>query len=661
MGGKRSIYKDRDLSYVFKKIKDRKESVMKKSTISEVLSGVNFFLMFNLYPLVNGWKRISEKSAKGEGTVYEYISGDYQLTLSLQEIDESVEVWRISLRRKNDGSFMVENLGIKCLVPMVGAYKVWHASNISGANISGGDFATELRWKINARSCANTFDPLFLVLNSDGMNSYTVGLFNQTYETKITGGMQRVKEPGHQNQMYELNFSRFYPVGINPTFSHFEDAIYISKKREDWFDTIRHYSNFVDRERGYKPYSISSIAIEPQWHSWYAFEEYINQEQIYRQAQLAKELGIKTIMVDCGWNDSKNWGAVNESASISPNRETFPNFEKMVKDIKGIGMNVMLRWTPFHLSREVDRRLLAKTADETLPYPCLRNPEVQDKIVWAAKKIFQDYEVDGLWYDTLDGINPDLVCTGGHKHNYATLGEGVNEVLKRIRKAVNDINPNALLIFRRSHANINNKPYLTHLWPLDSPFDYDKNRREVMVMKSYSSGVLTHACCTCWSPKEEDNVVAKHLASIVLAGVPSISVDLTSIPQSHRQLIKRWFNFYHQHKKELAYGDFKPLMLNFPSAAIKIEGKKEAFVGVFDVIPGNIIFSRAFEKIYLVNCSSNILNTALMDSFSGTFSIRVFNYMWKEVSSTKLESAQGQLQINITCNDCPYIVELEKV
>lgn len=36
------------------------------------------------------------------------------------------------------------------------------------------------------------------------------------------------------------------------------------------------------------------------------------------------------------------------------------------------------------------------------------------------------------------------------------------------------------------------------------------------------------------------------------------------------------------------YGDFKPLVPNFLSAVIKIEGKKEAFVGVFDVIPGNI-------------------------------------------------------------------------
>ena len=629
---------------------------MKEDTINEVLSGVKFSLTCNLYPLVDEWECINEKPAKGKRTVYEYLSGDYRLTLSLQEIDEFVEVWHISLRRKNNSSFMIENLKIKSLVPMVGVYKVWHTSNISGA-----DFATELRWRMDARSCANTFEPLVLMLNSDGMNSCTVGLLNQIYETKITGGMQRVKESGYQNKMYQLNFSRFYPVGINPIFSHFEDAIYISKRREDWFDSIRRYTNFIDRERGCKPYPVSSIALEPQWHSWYAFEECINQEQIYQQAQLAKKLGTKTVMIDAGWNNSKDWGAVSESASISPNRETFPNFEKMIKDIKEMGMKVMLRWTPFHLSREVDKRLLAKTADGTLPYPCLRNPEVQDKIVQAGKKIFQDYGVDGLWYDTLDGINPDLVCSGGHKHNYATLGESVDEVLKRTRKAVNDINPNALLIFRRSHANINNKPYLTHLWPADSPFDYDKNRREVAVMKSYSSGVLTHACCTCWSPKEKDEVVAKHLASIVLAGVPSISVDLTSIPQSHKHLVERWFNFYRQHKEELIYGSFKPLVITSPSAVIKIEGKKETFVGCFDVIPGSIIFSKAFEKIYLVNCNSNILNTTLMNSFSGTFSMKVFDYMWKEVSSEKLGSTQGQLRINITRNDCPYIVELKKL
>ena len=87
------------------------------------------------------------------------------------------------------------------------------------------------------------------------------------------------------------------------------------------------------------------------------------------------------------------------------------------------------------------------------------------------------------------------------------------------------------MIYRRSHANINNKPYLTHLWPMDAPFDYDKNRREVVVMKAYGEGVLTHACCTCWSPDETEEVVARHLASVVLAGVPSVSIDLTKTAQ----------------------------------------------------------------------------------------------------------------------------------
>ncbi|GAJ00963.1 unnamed protein product, partial [marine sediment metagenome] len=264
---------------------------MIRNIISRVLSGIDFSLTFSLYPLVSEWKCISNKLSKEE--VAEYESSDYQLTLSLQEANGSVEAWHISLRRKDNGSFVMENMNIKCLVPMIGVYKVWHTSNISG-----GDFATELRWKIDARSCANTFDPLVLMLNSDGFNSYTVGLLNQVYETRITGGMTRVKKAGYQNKMYELNLNRFYPAGINPMFSHFEDTIYISKKSEDWSDSIRRYTSFVDRERGYKPYPVSSIALEPEWHSWYAFEECINQEQISQQAQLAKELGIKTVMID---------------------------------------------------------------------------------------------------------------------------------------------------------------------------------------------------------------------------------------------------------------------------------------------------------------------------------------------------------------------------
>ena len=84
-------------------------------------------------------------------------------------------------------------------------------------------------------------------------------------------------------------------------------------------------------------------------------------------------------------------------------------------------------------------------------------------------------------------------------------------------------------------------------------------------------------------------------------------------------------------------------------------------MGCFDVIPGSIIFSKAFEKIYLVNCNLNILNTPLMNSFSGTLSMKVFDYMWKEVSSEKLGPTRGGLQINIIHEDYPYIVRLERL
>jgi len=54
------------------------------------------------------------------------------------------------------------------------------------------------------------------------------------------------------------------------------------------------------------------------------------------------------------------------------------------------------------------------------------------------------------------------------------------------------------------------------------------------------------------------------------------------------------------------YGDLKPLVPNFLSAVIKIEGKKEAFVGVFDVIPGNIRNLAKFLATFSLFSSSDV-------------------------------------------------------
>ncbi|MGQ9629463.1 MAG: hypothetical protein ACUVXI_03995 [bacterium] len=617
-----------------------------QTSIAMSILGVDVEIDFELDPGVEGWE---------EGAGGSFASKDYNLEMVERKSEENTVALYFTLRRKDGREFAVKRNTIKFRMPMVGIYKIWPMSSLSSRR-----FMTDLPWRVESRSCANTHQPLVLAVNSDGTNSFTVGLANQKWDTKITGGWSRFDKPGHQNYVCKIAMERLFADGIEIRTDSYNDAIYISNKHVSWYDSVSDYTDFVDGERGYVPREMPEHAMEPMWHSWYAFEAEIDQDRILEQAKIANGLGIKTIMIDAGWNNATDWGASYEIASATPNRAKFPEFENMVKEIQSGGQYVMVRWVPFHLAGEMDQRLLYRTQRSSLEaYPCPRNPEVVENIVRAAERLFREYGLDGLWYDTVDGISFESACIADHEHQFDTVGEGMDAILQKVTERILEINPKPILIFRRSHANTNNKPYLTHLWPGDSPFDYDMNRREVVVMKSYSKGVLTHACCTCWSPMERDEVVAKHLASVSLAGVPSISVDLKSIPPSHIELIEKWFAFYHRHKRDIMCGEFKPLVLTFPSAAIRIESNEKAFVGYFDVIPGTTELTRQFKEIYLVNCNSEELRTTLTEQ-KGEFQMEVLDYRFKQIQTGRVKAKGNQANLEVSA-PFPNIVQLSRI
>jgi hypothetical protein len=268
----------------------------------------------------------------------------------------------------------------------------------------------------------------------------------------------------------------------------------------------------------------------------------------------------------------------------------------------------------------------------------------------------EEYKLDGLWFDGIDGV-PISRCVAPHRHDFVSLGEGVTAALSRCAETALRLNKNIVLIYRQAFANLSNKSFLTHLWPVDAPFDFNMNRREVMFMKPYASGVLTHACCTCWHREESDENVARHMASVVLAGVPAISVDLVSIPESHRRIIRSWLGFYNQHREELLHGKMAPLAF-FPAAgALSIAGKTRNYIGLFETVPPLIELPEPRNEVYLVNCTGERLVTHLA-KLRGRFACKIFNHHLAPVRELDL-SADGELHLDVS-SPAPFLIEMRR-
>jgi hypothetical protein len=625
------------------------------TVIREEIGGVDFLLNFDLEGADCDWTR--------DGDAYR--SGPYQLTIARQQPAEGVTALTWRIQRTDQQDAVLRNLTVDYQMPLVSLYRLWPTSGIAANSVY-----IDLPWTIDTVTSASGYDPVLLALNADGTNAMTVGMANTALETRITGKMARSSpdaEAGFTSHVYHARFERPCVPGVQQRGAVIEDGIFVSTADEDWFDSLRRYTAFIDERRSFTGIPVSDRALLPMWHSWYAFENEINQENIRSQIAKAKELGFGTFQLDAGWNTGADW--VIEEGQYVPNRERFPDFEQVMQEIKAAGLVPVAHWSlPWLGVNAPNRDELEPAIQGTterrkgrVDHLCPRTPATFDHIVNSARYMVEELGFGGLWYDFVDSMPSDVPCTAEHEHQFDTVGEAWDAILKATAETVREVDPDCLLIYRRSHANINNKPYLTHLWPADAPFDYDKNRREVIVMKAYGDGVLTHACCTCWSPDETEEMVARHMASVVLAGVPSVSIDLSRFPANHLEGIRAWLGFYEQHKRALVLGETRPLVFMPPSAVTRTEADDVAFVGYFEAVPGETQLTRNFDDVYLVNCAAERMHTVL-PPLRGTYSVEVSDHFLRPVAtaSEPIEADDEGLHLDLRL-PIPSVIHLRRM
>jgi len=142
-----------------------------------------------------------------------------------------------------------------------------------------------------------------------------------------------------------------------------------------------------------------------------------------------------------------------------------------------------------------------------------RLKKVHDYLLSSWENMFVKYDIDGLWCDFLEiPDRPDKPVTGVEIVS-TDIHVAYTKLMEALYNKAIALKPGAVIIMRRASANLNSKNYSTHVCPMDSPQDYNMNRRDIVYMKTFGPGILTHACCTNWAISESDvNVARRWLA-----------------------------------------------------------------------------------------------------------------------------------------------------
>lgn len=624
-----------------------------------------FRMLFTLDPPATEWVAASRQQPAGAAG--DYTSGDYRLRIRQEHtVGKDACLLHYELTRVEGRPFRVLENRIECKTSYSGVYKTFQPGAFSQQH-----YRIDLPFHIKDRSRAESDQPVFWMQQTDGRNTLTVGMLDQVPNTVLEGSTYDVANGGEAsgiaNSYVRVAFARKRASGEAVTV--FKDGIYVNADPDvSWFEALEGYSAAVDAARNFKARRASDWALNPMWHSWYAHAEKIDEPQIRDDTRRARQLGVTTIEIDAGWNMPRevNYGFENEG-DYEFDRSRFPDAKGMIDELHAAGQRVVLHVSPLVMGKNSTAWASMKDcliAVDGKPRDLLdpRLKKSHDYLLMAWEKLFTRYGVDGLWYDFLDSIPPVAdPPAAGMEVVSPDLQVGYTRLMQALYEKSLALNPDAVIILRRPAANLNAKTFCTHVWPMDTPQDYNMNRRDVVYLKTFGPGVITHACCTSWAISESDVNVARHMASVALAGVPAFSVKLPESPASHNAIIKAWLAFYERHKRDLVLGRMTPLLPTPPSAALRIEGERQAFFGLFEAVPGLVEVTKPVTAITLVNAFSRRTTTRL-EGVQGEWRLELYDHLWQPISEAMLKTdADGGLNINVTGpSECHAIVLTKK-
>jgi hypothetical protein len=615
--------------------------------------GLRLRLQFSVDAPVAEWRPVQQQSDSSIFT-----GGPFRVTVKLKPLEADTVAVEAEIQREDGGDFAIGSAVASMAVPMAGIYHTYAFPTMIGQN-----FQPDIKsFDVWASPIGGI--PISFLMGLNGDNVLTAGLLDQTLIAHLKGqyyGGGDIGQLGFANNNYYLSFDQLASVEEpRPTRQH-TLTLFVSRQRTSWEKVFAQYASWVDEQRHFQPRPESRYATDPLWNPWYAYGEYIDAKKMEDNARVGKELGLTNIQFDAGWNTSLPY-TLEIEGDYHFVTDRFPNFLELVEKFHANGQRALVHWSPFIMGPKSPaypkmHDAIMQTAKGKELVLCPRSRATADYMAECTRRMVENYKLDGLWFDFIDNV-PISRCVAPHRHDFASLGEGVTAALRQCAETAVRLNKNVILPYRQSFANLNNKPFLTHVWPVDSPFDFNMNRREVMFMKPYANGVLTHACCTCWHRAESDENVARHMASVVLAGVPAVSVNLVTIPESHRKIIRSWIGFYNQHRDDLLHGEMSPLAF-FPAAgALAITGRTGNYIGLFETVPPLIELKEPKDKTYLVNCTGERLVTTLAN-LRGRFTCQVYDHLLAPVRKLDLR-ADGELRLDVK-SPAPFAIEVRRL
>lgn len=446
--------------------------------------------------------------------------------------------------------------------------------------------------------------PVYSFFNSNDENRLTMAVDEPFRLVKLKAGIRE------ENSLAIAEYS-FFTVPEAP-LSSYSVTLRLDSRKVFWSEPISSASQWISDSKGFVPCRVPEAAFDPLYSSWYQFHQNVTADQIEAEAALAAQMGMKTIIIDDGWQTDDNHRGYAYCGEWKVAGNKFPDMPAHVKRVQDLGIKYMMWYSvPFVgiNSSSYDTfkdKFLHSKYDGKVGILDPRFPEVREFLVGKYETALKEWNLDGFKLDFIDSFElegPDRAAA----ENYAgrdikSLQEAVDVLMKTVTARLQAIKPDILIEFRQRYIGPAIRQYGNMFRATDCPGNMKANRVRIADLRLTSGQTAVHADMLEWNKAETPQVAARNIINSIF-GVVQYSVMLRDIPGEHRDVIRNWLNFSLEHRGALLKGGFRPHHKECGYPVIEAWDDNETIIGLYQDNAAAEIKVFSGRKVYVLNAT----------------------------------------------------------
>ncbi len=436
----------------------------------------------------------------------------------------------------------------------------------------------------------------------------------------------------------------FFVQPVAP-LKEYEVSVLLDRRGRNWVDTVKSCTEWVESKNSFTPAHVPESAYDPLYSTWYAYLQDVHDKELEKEAQLAAKLGMKTMILDDGWQKEDSKDFYSKAGDWMPVKSRFPDMKAHVAKVHEAGLKYMLWLAVPFMGNEAQNynRFKKMFLSDSVLDP--RFPEVREYLLKTYERAVGEWGFDGLKLDFIDCFalpaKDPAIKDNYAGRDYRSLPQAVDRLMKDVLQRLKKINPDVMIEFRQRYMGPAIRQYGNMIRAADTPADPYLNRRRICSLRLTSGKTAVHSDMLVWSKDETPQGAALPILNVLFSTI-QYSMILQRVTPEHREVIQHWIKFSQEHRNALLKGDFTPHHPENGFSWVEGEDRKERIIACY-AENACVKTGKPDKSVYLVNATGT--SAMLVDFAAKPSKIEAFDVFGK--SAGTLEAGEGLVRLPV--------------